>query len=477
MNLWQRTKNVITRLASLVTGFAPNTRVTDDDNWNLLQSGNGPNDRQWREVQDDLKDALEAWRKNFMIRQIIRLQTAFVLGDDGIRITSKRRDVAKFIDQFWNHRPVTPDGRILPPNNLSQRLPSWLDELQRAGEIFVILFPNAASGMSQVRTLPAASIHNVECDPDDYEKELYYYQTTDNPLEPKKWPSPLTAKPKEPVMLHYTINKPAGATRGESDLTPILPWAKRYSEWLKDRVRFNRLKTELAGVELRTKGDITERQKQIKANPPTGGNIAVTEMGSEELIFHSANIDGGDAEPDGRAQRLAIATGANVPLHFFAEGDNANRATAVEMGDPTHRFYRQRQNEIVDILMDLCEQAYRRKIALGIGTLPRDGDLKLEAETPDISRADNTALAGAASTIVNAFAVMKSQGWITDELAIRLAFKFAGEVLEESEIQAILNAPKEPEEDPEDDDEGQDGGQMSSTWFESYALRGANGNN
>ena len=44
-------------------------------------------------------------------------------------------------------------------------------------------------------------------------------------------------------MLHYAVNRPIGAVRGEGDLTPILPWAKRYSEWLKDRVRLNRQRT------------------------------------------------------------------------------------------------------------------------------------------------------------------------------------------------------------------------------------------
>jgi hypothetical protein len=40
-------------------------------------------------------------------------------------------------------------------------------------------------------------------------------------------------------MLHYAVNRPVGAVRGESDLAPILPWLRRYNRWLEDRVRLN----------------------------------------------------------------------------------------------------------------------------------------------------------------------------------------------------------------------------------------------
>ena len=79
-------------------------------------------------------------------------------------------------------------------------------------------------------------------------------------------------------------------------------------------------------------------------------------------------------------------------------------------------------------------------MALGLARLPANGDLKLTVEVPDISRADNGAMATAAAAIVNAFTVMKAQGWITDEIAIRLAFKFAGEILDEETITEILEA-------------------------------------
>jgi predicted transcriptional regulator len=144
--------------------------------------------------------------------------------------------------------------------------------------------------------------------------------------------------------------------------------------------------------------------------------------------------------------RLAMAAAGDIPLHFFSEGDSATRATAVEMGDPTHRFYRQRQRELGSFLVDLAEIAYRRHLMIlrgvkekGLGSWRRVGDLGLSVEAPDISR-DNKALAEAARGIVDAFSQMREHGWITDEIAIRLAFKFAGELLTEDEVEEILNS-------------------------------------
>jgi hypothetical protein len=433
MNLWQRIRNTFTP----ATLTSPNTRVTDQGAWTgvLLDAGTGPADRPWSQLATDLDDALEAWRKNFLIRQIVRLTTAYVVGD-GITLKAGHPYVTTFLPEFWNHRQ----------NHISRRLSAWCDELTRSGELFIALFTNAADGMSYVRAVPARSIERVETDPEDYEKELYYYERVQNQIELKKWPSPLTATLTPysllptPVLLHFAVNQPVGATRGESDLTPILPWARRYTEWLKDRIRFNRVRTEMAAAWIKIADDsqLERKRRQYEQNPPTGGNIFVTGP-AEELSFPSANIAAGDASPDGLALRLAIAAGADIPLHYLGEGQTATRTTAEAMGDPTRRHYRMRQLDFAAMLCSLAEQAYLRRCeVLGVH---RTFDVQIEADMPDVSREDNTTLATAANTIVQAFSTMAGHGWIDDETAVRLAFKFAGEVLTDEQIKDILAKP------------------------------------
>jgi hypothetical protein len=206
---------------------------------------------------------------------------------------------------------------------------------------------------------------------------------------------------------------------------------------LKGRVRFNQLRNDLAAVviELDDDSQVQAKREFYQANPPMGGAVVVVGRG-ERVSFPAANIQGEGAEPDGRALRLAIAAGANVPLHFLAEGSSATRSTAEEMGDPTHRDFRMRQRDFGGFLVDLCACAWRRyETTQGLEPLP---DLQIEAVVPDVSRADNTALAGAAATIVNALAVMKANGWVDDRTAVEIAFKFAGEVLTREEVDEIL---------------------------------------
>ncbi|MGQ9502726.1 MAG: hypothetical protein ACUVSF_13570 [Anaerolineae bacterium] len=237
-------------------------------------------------------------------------------------------------------------------------------------------------------------------------------------------------------MLHMAVNRPVGATRGESDLTPILPWAARYTQWLKDRVRFNAIRTDMATawIKVQDENAIQRKRMEYAAHPPTGGNIFITGPG-EEIAFPAANIDASDASSDGLALRLAIAAGANIPLHYLGEGASATRSTAAEMGDPTRRHYRMRQFEFAHFLTHLVTTAWQRRCAL---LRMRSVDPGVSAETPDISREDNLALAQSAYTIVQAFALMKQNGWIDDHTAVSLAFRFAGEVLSDDQINAIL---------------------------------------
>ena len=62
----------------------------------------------------------------------------------------------------------------------------------------------------------------------------------------------------------------------------------------------------------------------------------------------------------------------------------------------------------------------------------------------DIEERDNKVMAESAKTIVEALSAMKAEGWVTDEIAISLAFKFAGEILSQEEIKRILE--KAPEQ-------------------------------
>ncbi len=170
------------------------------------------------------------------------------------------------------------------------------------------------------------------------------------------------------------------------------------------------------------------------ANPIEAG-INVHGPG-EKNTMHNLEIKADDVKDDGLALRLAIATGSNTALHYLGEGGAVNYATAKEMGEPTARFFTERQQDLSWLLLDITATAYERAVTLEKATA--FDDLQLSPHTTEVARADNESLAKAAHEIVQTLAEMKAHGWVDDHTAITLAFKFAGEVISEKAIAGIL---------------------------------------
>jgi hypothetical protein len=250
-----------------------------------------------------------------------------------------------------------------------------------------------------------------------------------------------------PVMLHFAVNRPVGATRGEGDLAPILPWALRYSEWLKDRVRLNRIRTRQGILDVTIADDtiVEQKRQQLRTQDPLDAGIYVHGPG-EETKMHSLEVNADEAGADGQILRLAVATGANVALHYMGEGEAVNYSTAKEMGEPTARFFTERQTELCSQLIALATAAYHRAAALGLAPSPApsqgegrgEGDLQLMANVTEVARADNVSLASAANQIAQAINYLAIQGWIDKQTAIQLTMKFAGEALTDEQLQAII---------------------------------------
>ena len=400
-------------------------KVVDDRWWSQIGGALGPHDRDWHEKQTELRDALQAWRENPLAFRIVSLTTDYVVGS-GIRILSGVPWVQEFIEKLWAHRRT----------RLDLRVHRWCDELTRSGELFLVLSTNPADGLSYIREVPASRIDRVESDPDDYERELRYHEMLSGGDVEGRWWVQAEAPGSESlpqVMVHYAINRPVGCVRGQGDLSPIMDWLGHYKNWVEDRVRANKYKNAfLWQVTLRnaTRDQIAAKRSQY-ARPPNPGSILITDE-NEEWRTVQPELQGWDAANDGKAIRLMVAAGAGVPLHFLSEGESATRATAAEMGNPTLRHYYHRQLFFCEMLKDLVRVCVARARAVGRGR--GWSDLKLRAEVQDLTKDDNSKLADAAKTIVEALALMKDKGWVDDETAMRIAYRFAGELVDVSEL-------------------------------------------
>jgi len=396
-------------------------------------------DRPWHELRDSFSDSREAWRKNPMVRRMVGLVTAYTVGP-GISMTSENKKFAEFISEFWGHSH----------NNMDIRVPQLSDELCRAGELFPILFTNPVDGMSYVRVAPPDLIVEIEYDKNDYEKELRYREYT--PVgQPEKWwlsPNHPDANTPDadgnlpPWMLHYAINRPVGTIRGESDLSSILPWIKRYEGWLSDRVSLNAAMRSFYWVVYAAK-HIKEGLISKYKTPPPKGSVIVAEAGAEEWQAVTPNLNARDAKEDGRAIRwMIVAGGPGTALADLGEGEEAGLSKGTDTSEQRRRFLLQRQKYFVYVLSHLIVTAYNRKNGLGLGRSYTPVTISdVICKPPDISAEDNSSMSTAARDIVTSLQSLKQIVGDTDDfrrMSLRLFTKFIGESMTEKEFDAIL---------------------------------------
>jgi hypothetical protein len=443
MNLFERvfSKTINRQVnAAMNTAALSAARALDDARDRPLLRPPAPSgrDRASYEREQLLADALEAWRANPLARRVVGMMTQYVVGG-GIGLESDHPATHAFLQDWWRH----------PLNRLPVRVYEWCDELTRSGELFILLSSDSA-GMSYLRALPAAAVAEIETAENDLEQELFVVEKPSAApgaggpqtgwLEGRRWVvyNPATDRRDEngmftPAVLHYAVNRPVGARFGESDLTPLLRWLARYAAWLEDRARLNRFRnTFLFWVKARfaSQAEKLQRQADLNRDPPGPGSILVTDE-SESWSVLSPNLASFEAAEDGLALKKMIAAGAGLPLHFLAEPESATRTTAESAGGPAFRHFQQRQVFFLWMLEDLARAAVRRRALVDRRV---DPEAQVTALGADISTRDNAELAEAAAKVVAAFSGLHALGLIDGAELLRLAYRFAGEVVDVNEV-------------------------------------------
>jgi hypothetical protein len=391
-----------------------------------------PIDRYAPDREEILHKALEAWRINPLARRIVGLTSQYVVGG-GISFSSSHEPTSAFLHAFWEH----------PLNQLPLRLYEWCDELTRSGNLFLLVSTDAA-GMSYLRAVPTAQIRTIRSRPQDPDQEVAYemqpggWEGTDAPswqaYDPRQ-DAPLGGGGFSPVMLHFAVNRPAGAQWGESDLAPLLRWLSRYSAWLEDRARLNHFRNAfLYVVRARFTSDAERRARQsaLNSSPPSPGSILVTDENEHWDTLHP-RLESDEAGQDGLALKKMIAAGAGIPMHFLAEPEGATRTTAEAAGGPTYRYFEQRQRTFLWMINQVLQTVVNRR-ALVDPRVSRQAPIELHGA--DISARDNIALAMAAANLAPALYSLRDRALIDDAELLRLFYRFCGETVDAEEMLA-----------------------------------------
>jgi hypothetical protein len=292
-----------------------------------------------------------------------------------------------------------------------------------------------------VRPIPKDRIQRIECLANDWETEIAYYETQEAG-EPRPWPSPAhpAAAEADAVMVHYRVNRVVGALMGESDLATMIPWLKRYSRMVEDRVRLHWAARAFLWIVTVPTNAIRAKKEQYRHAPESGSIIVKDE--AEEWDAVSPDLKGFDAQFDLRAVRQLIDAGAGLPPHWRGEAHDVSLATAEAMEHAASRHLRRRQLFIRHMVIDLTHIAYTRAHQIG-KVRARPNPDAVDVSMTDIDRDDNRNLAEAAATIASALATLTDtldarNSPTLRRLILRLVFRFAGEPLREPVIEQIF---------------------------------------
>ncbi len=454
------------------TFFAGSSSPTQEDAyWGKLASG-GEEDYLWRRLSDSpfIKDVIpatyleihnqcyEAYNANPLAFSIIEMTTSFVLGE-GLTVSAHNNRVQQVLDEFWQR----------PENRMDERVYSLCTELSLYGEQFLHFFVNKYDGSVTLRQIDPSLIDQIETDPEDVEKPLRYHRRPIRQMMSTDSGDPVAFDPNRQEdtegqwfaanseVVHIAINKVSNAKRGKSDLATLLPWLRRYKDWLTDRVRINKYKAaflwdvSLMGADKKT----IDRKKMEYTYPPEPGSVIIHNE-AEKWSAVEPHIQANDASADGRAIKLMIAAGSTLPEHYLADGDNGNRATAAEMSLPTLLKFKRRQRIVKYMLQIILDRVIRE--AQRTGRLGPRIDTSYEITFPEIDSGEHQTLAHSAYYLVQALTSAKAQGWISDETAMHMLFKFAGEEINVHEelirvgAQHGIQTSMQPETRPESED-------------------------
>lgn len=286
-----------------------------------------------------------AYERNPFGNAAVQYSADFIIGD-GFNLACKNTEVSDLLYAFIEDEL----------NCIREYERQAAIDLQVDGELFLRKFTGKAEDgtQSQIRVVP---LRPWECEyirtkkGDFRTRELYHFQFDNNyGDDPQQTGGSEADDIPADEIIHVAINRHAYELRGRPDLFRILPWLRAYTEYLENRARQNVWRNALlwwAKVIQGTAATIAQVSAAF-AKPPAPGTV-VTTSDRVELSALSGGGGSGDME-DGRAIKNMAITGMRMAEYMFADGENANLATATAQQLPALTRFEGYQRVLIEQL-------------------------------------------------------------------------------------------------------------------------------
>lgn len=442
MSFWQTpvrdlARQALTRIGQALYRGAVDSAVREAlDNYDRDHEDYGFRSKSWTErdltpIGHDtmLRMARHFWARNPVAKRALEIHRDFVCSEGfAIRATcedeAKRERVQARIDEHWK------DERNKWPERIGQRVM----EIAQFGELDLYRFVNPIDGRVRWGFIAPESILAIEADVLDAENLKWIVLR--EPVEVLDEQGQLVKKDRLRILhrdenpqsetfgqlvgdvVHVSINRMSGATRGLSDLLSVADLLDRLTTLINsesDRAQF--LKAFLWDVEVDgDKKAVDARAAQLRKKPPKPGTCRVHNK-KEKWNAVTPALQAADMLEFLRFLLMMCLGALGIPVHYFADSENVNRASAEEMADPVYARVRERQNVVKSFLTQVFRFVLEQARAAGPLRDCTDADLEFEVVVTDPDRSEYDKLGAMLLDLVEAFTKATTVGFIDEDEA------------------------------------------------------------
>lgn len=434
--MWPFKKSKIKIKEAAASGIDP-----DEHLWRRLSDRVSRNELSPYEQDNMIKAVSYLYARNPIAKRIVELTRDFVLGE-GITIKADNPEVQEVLDEFWDD----------PENQWDLKQHDRVLELGLYGEQCFVVFVNEFNGRVRIGNLDPARIGSVSPDPDNSERaDTVNIRTGTSELRPLKVIRLGETGFLEGKCFYFSINRLGHETRGRSDIFALADWLDGYESYLFNRLEKASLVSSFVWdvtLEGMTEEEITAWLRK-NGKPPKPGSIrAHNEKVKWDTAAPSLNAD--DAAVEALLMKQMIAGGSGKPLHWLGSPEDANRATAQAMGEPTLKSLTTRQKyvryTIEHMLRFVLDQAIiHNRLSPTIDTTHK-------VILPEISKKDTKDITESVNKLSSALALAEERGWISKETSASLFAVFAGQLGVEINVGDELKAAEKDKENDKTQD-------------------------
>ncbi len=387
-------------------GILPTDILEEDQGWSRLTASNRDLSPMMQDKALDL--AYYLYETNPMAKRLVDMTAEYIVAD-GIRFRAEDQEVHQVIDDFWKL------------NNLESLVREYTKELGLWGEQCYQAFVNETNGRVRLGYHDPGGIKEVVQDPDNL-LQIRKVVLKGNPERSLAPVVPLELGQDGSFFtgdtFFFKINSVLKSSRGRPDILASADFLDLNSEFI-----FSRAERSIFGnvwmwdVELEG-GTQAEIEEFLKKHPaPKPGAV----RGHNEKVKWNCvapDLKAHDASYDARLLKCYCLGGNGFPEHFFGEGGDVNRATALEMYEPVTKRLTTRQQFVSGLWHKIITFVLDKAVAKR--QLRPTADRSFQLFFPEISGKDMQKAGLTLLYLAQSLAIAVENGWISKVSAARV---------------------------------------------------------